>query len=355
MDHGGDLTEARARFGGGTEDWLDLSTGINPFAYPYAPADLAEGLARLPSREALDKLLGAAAAAYDVPADARILAASGTQALIQWLPVLADAGPVAIFGPTYDEHARSWARAGHPVLACDRDLSAAGQSGQVPPLPAAARHLIVVSPNNPDGHEVDLDTIGRLAGDVARRDGWLVIDESFAETGDGPGATALCARWPVIVLRSFGKFYGLAGLRLGFLIGPPAIVAACRAALGPWSVSTPALTIGTHALADRDWARSMRAHLGREAALLDAVLTGAGLRPAGGTPLYRLTRHDEAGRIHEELAASRIWVRRFDWDRRLLRFGLPPGEAARARLAEALDAAMGRPAIKGLASGRGLG
>ncbi|MGU9979142.1 threonine-phosphate decarboxylase CobD [Phreatobacter sp. HK31-P] len=326
MQHGGDLTTAMAVHGGTREAWLDLSTGINPFAWPV-PRDLpVDAWTSLPTRGALDRLLAAARRAYAVRSDVAILAAPGTQSLIQWLPQLAPDGPVAIVQPTYAEHALAWRRAGHEVIG----------SSPAMPLPDAVRHLVIVNPNNPDGHLFGQDTLADLAAAVAKRGGWLVVDESFIDVTPEASAVALCADRPVLILRSFGKFYGLAGLRLGFLIARPAIAEPVAEAFGPWSVAGPALEIGAAALADAAYALMMRSRLTEEAVALDAVLQRAGLDVVGGTTLFRLVRHPAARKLHAALARGHIWVRRFDWDDQLLRFGLPPGDEARQRLAAAL-------------------
>lgn len=326
MQHGGDLTTAMAVHGGTREVWLDLSTGINPFAWPVPGSLLPEAWTSLPTQRALDRLLAAARHAYAVPEGVAIVAAPGTQSLIQWLPQLAPDGPVAIVQPTYAEHALAWRRAGHEVIAASAAM----------PLPDAVRHLVVVNPNNPDGHLFGQDRLADLAVSVAGRGGWLVIDESFIDVVPEASAVALCLGLPVLILRSFGKFYGLAGLRLGFLLAGPDIAGQVAEALGPWSVAGPALAIGAAALGDDAYARTMRARLAREAAELDSLLGEAGLDVVGGTTLYRLVRHRDARTLHEVLARRHIWVRRFDWDDGLLRFGLPPDDLARRRLAAAL-------------------
>ncbi|HEY0329094.1 MAG TPA: threonine-phosphate decarboxylase CobD [Rhodopseudomonas sp.] len=324
MKHGGDLTEAMARHGGAWQ-WLDLSTGINPWPWPITPvAD--DAWQRLPSRADEAALLEAARAAYAVPAETSIVAAAGTQSLIQWLPYLAAPGAVAIVGPTYSEHAAAWRNAGREVIAID----------QLCELPREVRHAVIVNPNNPDGRIVDCAGLAAAAATLQARGGWLVIDEAFADVAPAISAVALCADLPIVILRSFGKFYGLGGLRLGFAVAAPAIADRISTAIGPWSCSGPAQRIGAAALRDQAWAEATRAALTQQAAKLDVILHAAGLMLAGGTTLYRLTRHRDALRIHAALARQQIWCRSFDWADDLLRFGLPPDDAARDRLAAAL-------------------
>lgn len=315
-----------ARFGGARADWLDLSTGINPHPWP-APAVPDRFWRSLPAEADLRALLDVARHAYGAPAGVEIVAAPGTQALIQWLPVLAPPGAVAVFGPTYSEHALSFARAGRDV----REIAGADGGLDAP-------NLVVVNPNNPDGRMLGPDALARLGEAAARHGGWLVVDESFMDLTPAATAAALCAGLPVVILRSFGKFYGLAGLRLGFALARADIAARIGSALGPWAVAGPALAIGAQALGDAAWAGSMRAALAREAGRLDRILALAGCEARGGTDLFRLVSHPEAAALHGHLAAQRIWVRRFERDARLLRFGLPGSEAAEARLAGALAA-----------------
>jgi cobalamin biosynthetic protein CobC len=329
MKHGGDLTEAMARYGGSPRMWLDLSTGVNPWPWPV-PATLAADLwQRLPSRADEEALIAAAREAYAIPAGAWIVAASGTQSLIQWLPQLASDGPVAIVEPTYNEHAPAWRIAGHDVIAC-ADLD---------DLPPAVRHVVVVNPNNPDGRVISRAVLARIAALVKQRGGWLVVDEAFADVEPQTSVIELCADWPVVVLRSFGKFYGLAGLRLGFAVAPPQIARQIALALGPWACSGPALTIGAAALRDREWGDRARVTIQQQARKLDDVLAGAGFEIVGGTGLFQLARRADASKVHTSLAAQHIWCRRFERADDLLRFGLAPDDRALERLAAALASA----------------
>jgi cobalamin biosynthesis protein CobC len=327
MKHGGDLTEAIVRHGGAPGSWLDLSTGINPWPWPI-PQHLPESAwRRLPSRAETEALKTAARKTYGVPDGTDMVAASGTQALIQLLPYLAVPGPVAIVGPTYSEHGAAWRNAGHPVIAID-DLEA---------CPESVVHAVVVNPNNPDGRVTDRAALARMATQLKGRGGWLVVDEAFADVNPAISAVALCPDWPVLILRSFGKFYGLAGLRLGFAVGAPDMVGRIAAALGPWPCSGPALLIGAAALGDQPWAERTRRALDQQVRRLDEVLVTGGFTIAGGTSLFRLARHPHASKLHAALARRHIWCRSFDWADDLLRFGLPADAAGLDRLAFALS------------------
>ncbi|WP_445599775.1 threonine-phosphate decarboxylase CobD [Azospirillum sp. A39] len=322
--HGGDLDAARAAFPGAPEPWLDLSTGINPWPYPLPPLP-ADAWTRLPGRAAEEGLRAAAAAAYGAPSPAHVAAAPGSQALIQLLPRLRPRGDVAVLGPTYAEHARGWAAAGHTV----RTVATADAA-------ADADVLVVVNPNNPDGRVVPSAVLLDLAGRMAARGGWLVVDEAFADVAPDASVAAAADRPGLVVLRSFGKFYGLAGLRLGFALAPPPLAAAVRDAAGPWAVAGPALAVGTAALADRAWGERTRRRLAAAAAALDRRLAAAGLTVEGGTPLFRLVRDARAPALFAALGAAGILVRRFAERPDRLRIGLPADDAAAARLEAAL-------------------
>jgi cobalamin biosynthetic protein CobC len=325
MKHGGDLTEAMARYGGTPQMWLDLSTGVNPWPWPI-PADLPGAVwQRLPSRADEEALIAAARDAYSIPAGAEVVAAPGTQSLIQWLPQLASGGPVAVVEPTYNEHAPAWRMAGHEVIAV----------ASLDELPEGVRHAVVVNPNNPDGRVTSRATLGRVAALLQERGGWLVVDEAFADVQPEISSIELCADLPVVVLRSFGKFYGLAGMRLGFAVASPDIAERISPALGPWPCSGPALAIGAAALRDHEWADRTRDALRHQARETDAVLAAAGFRVVGGTDLFRLAQRTDANKVHASLAAQHIWCRRFEWAADLLRFGLPSHTSDLDRLARA--------------------
>jgi cobalamin biosynthetic protein CobC len=322
-DHGGDLVHAELLFGH-HDEWLDLSTGINPWPYPFSPPS-REAWTRLPDGAVVGRLLAAAADTYGAPTPDHVVAAPGSQALIQLLPRLRPASDVAILGPTYGEHEASWSAAGHRV----RVVSGADELRD-------CEVAVLCNPNNPDGRVLDPEMLRRLAGELAARGGWLVVDEAFADVAPGMSLAPGVDQPGCIVLRSFGKFFGLAGVRLGFALAAPAICASIRQGLGPWAVSGPACRIGAEALGDGAWMAETRSRLARQRLRLDRVLHEAGLEVAGGTDLYRLVLVPDAARIHRVLGAAGILVRRFEDHPRWLRFGLPGDDAALGRLAAAL-------------------
>lgn len=317
--HGGDLATARALFPDAPGPWIDLSTGINPIPYPLPELPLSLWT-RLPGADDEAALIAAARAAYRVPDHVGIVAAPGTQILIELLPRLAPSGPVAILGPTYAEHGHAWRKAGFAVA-------------EAAALEEAAT-IVVVNPNNPDGRALSRAELADLAALCAARGGLLVVDEAFA---DFTPETSTVPELPpgAIVLRSFGKTYGLAGLRLGFAIGAAELMARLRAALGPWSVAGPALQVGAQALADAEWLASAGRERARDAARLDALLAPHG-RILGGTSLFRLLETPAAPALFTRLGRHGIYVRRFQNAPDRLRFGLPGDDAGWSRLQTAL-------------------
>jgi cobalamin biosynthesis protein CobC len=325
--HGGDLGVARQQFPDAPMPWLDLSTGINPIAYPI---DISpEVFARLPDASAIACLQAAAAEAYGAKNAAHIVCAPGSQAAIQWLPQLVRAKRVAILGVSYQEYPAVWRAAGADVIVVQQVGELVGPTVDL---------AVVVNPNNPDGRLIDSVTLVDIAAEMARRGGLLVVDEAFMDVMR-PNMS-LVPRLPArgaMVLRSFGKAYGLAGLRLGFVAAEIDLANKFRAALGPWAVSGPAVEIATRALNDKAWLAETLARLESDAARLDALLTKAGFDILGGTPLFRLATHQRARQWFEILARRGILARPFPEHRDWLRFGLPGRETDWVRLADALS------------------
>jgi cobalamin biosynthetic protein CobC len=317
-EHGGNLDLAQQRFGGCAADWIDLSTGINRLPYPVGEID-AHHWQALPSRSEIDALHQAAQHAYRTTAP--IVAMGGAQAAIQLLPQLAPRGRVRILAPTYNEYA--------PVL------SAAGweveEVGALDAL-AGANLAILVNPNNPDGRRYSPKDLLALL----RRVGHLVIDESFVDAVPELSLASEAGQPRLLILRSFGKFYGLAGLRLGFAIGHADDIGKLAAVSGPWPVSGAAIAIGSRALRDDAWAKATSARLARDCVRLDDMVQSLGWRLVGGAPLFRLYETPDARAALDKLASGQIWSRVFAQNPTWLRLGLPGVEAEWSRLAEVL-------------------
>ncbi|MDN5569036.1 MAG: threonine-phosphate decarboxylase CobD [Paracoccus sp. (in: a-proteobacteria)] len=317
-DHGGNLDEAQNRFGHGV--WIDLSTGINRRPWPV-PAISDRAWRDLPTRQAESQLIAVAASWYGC-APEKLLAVAGASAAIQLLPRVLPAGRAAVLTPTYNEHAASLAAAGWQVTPCPTLAEMQG-----------ADLAVVVNPNNPDGQEFDPHALRDLAGKVAH----LIVDESFA---DPRPDLSLAPHLPVncTLLRSFGKFWGLAGVRLGFVIGAPDLLAQVAQAAGPWPVNGPALQIATAAMADLSWADDTITYHSEASLRLDHLALGAGWTPAGGTHLFRLYDTPDASAAQDRLARAQIWSRRFPYSAQWLRLGVPGNRPEWDRVIAALKA-----------------
>lgn len=307
-DHGGNLSAAMAEFGGTRGDWIDLSTGINPQPYPL-PVFNADDWSALPDAAALADLEQAARRFWSIPESAAVLAAPGASALIAAMPALAAPRWVEISPPTYNEHAAAFVARNWQV----RDHG-----------PAEAR--VVVHPNNPDGRLWKADELTAPL---------TIIDESFCDICPDHSLIHMADRTGVVVLKSFGKFWGLAGMRLGFAIGEPRLIRQLSSWQGPWAVSGPALRTGALALRDDDWAAATRARLSQDAARLDRLALSRGAQLVGGTDLFRLYSVDNAAAWQQRLARAHIWSRIFPYSSNFLRLGLPPAEGW-SRLEDAL-------------------
>ena len=325
--HGGALDLMRARFPQAPEPWIDLSTGINPWPYPL-DSPQPEVLQRLPTATATAACRDAMAETFGAPAEC-VLPIPGSELLIRLLPTLLrprHGTRVAITRPTFADHAEVWRAAGCRVIETSDPLDAL----------ASTDFVVLCNPNNPDGRVWNPDRLEAAQATLAERRGWLIVDEAYADVRPDLSMAARGGRAGLIILRSFGKFFGLPGLRLGALIAPQDTLETVRQYLGIWSVSGPALAAGTQAYRDCDWQQSTRHRLATARVRLDAVLNPTGLRVVGGTALFRFVEVDNAGSVWHRLAKCGISVRRFDWSRSRLRIGLPPDADAGARLAQAL-------------------
>ena len=323
LEHGGNLRDAAIRFGRAPEDWIDLSTGINPHWYPVPPL-AANAWHRLPEPD--PALALAAAGYYGAPL---MLPVAGTQAAIQALPRLRPPSRVVVAAPSYAEHAHHWAWAAHGHAM--RQVPYAELDCAV----ADCDVLLVCNPNNPTGATVAPQRLLAWADQLAARGGWLVVDEAFGDVTPQASVGAWSGRPGLIVLRSVGKFFGLAGLRLGFVAAHPDLLDALAELLGPWSVSGPAQQIGRAALRDRAWQAGMRVQLQAGGARLHALLAAHAI-DGSGCALFQWWPEARAEAFWQHMAERGIWVRLFQQAARGIRLGLPPDEAAWRRLEQAL-------------------
>ena len=321
LEHGGRLRRAARQYGIAKEDWLDLSTGINPNGWPVTvvPGDIWQ---RLPQDD--DELNDAARGYY---CTSQLMAVAGSQAAIQALPMLRPPAQVALVATSYAEHAHAWQRHGHQVISVA--ATAIMQAGP------AAQVVVIVNPNNPTGNLISVGELLRLHAQLAVRGGWLVVDEAFIDAMPEHSLAAAYPRPGLIVLRSLGKFFGLAGTRVGFVLAEQAVLQPLAELLGPWTIAAPSRYVATLTLRDTAWQDTARKALPLAAQRLADLLRASGLAPNGGCALFQWVCCEDAASVHEQLAQQGILTRLFDTPSSL-RFGLPRDEMLWARLTQAL-------------------
>jgi cobalamin biosynthesis protein CobC len=258
-----------------------------------------------------------------------MLPVAGTQAAIQALPRLRAHSRVVVSAPSYAEHAHCWRQAGHAV----REVPYASLEQNV----EEADVMVVCNPNNPTGATVAPERLLAWAKNLSSRNGWLVVDEAFGDVEPQASVASSTDMPGLIVLRSVGKFFGLAGLRLGFVAAEAALLSRLAEWIGPWSVSGPAQMIGRAALEDRAWQEATRMQLLQAGARLQHMLAGQGI-DASGTALYRWWPEPQAEDFRGHMSAHGIWVRLFPDKGRGIRIGLPGDESGWQRLHDALSA-----------------
>ncbi|PKO93762.1 MAG: threonine-phosphate decarboxylase [Betaproteobacteria bacterium HGW-Betaproteobacteria-10] len=325
LEHGGQLREAAAHYRIPRENWLDLSTGINPTAWPVPTLSMA-CWHRLPESDD-----GLEAAAADYYGNTNLLPVAGSQAAIQLLPMLLPRAVVACISPIYAEHPKAWSQAGHRLRFLQNALLPRA-------LSAATPYVLLCNPNNPTADRHPQAIALDAAKQLNKRGGWLIVDEAFIDTTPDDSLTPLAGTDEapnLIVLRSLGKFFGLAGARLGFLFAAPEIRRKMAELMGPWTVAGPAREAGRLALRDTNWQKTMRPQLLAASQRLVALLTPFG--EVKSTALFAALTTAHSSELHEFLATRGILTRRFE-QQPLLRLGLPGHESEWERLSNALNA-----------------
>ncbi|HAO26330.1 MULTISPECIES: threonine-phosphate decarboxylase CobD [unclassified Methylophaga] len=323
LNHGGRIQANSKQYGIPVNDWLDLSTGINPHGWPvpeFIPTTLWQ---RLP--EAEDDLIEKAKAYYQCE---HILPMAGSQSAIQLLPRMRPACRVAILSPAYQEYRYCWQQAGHAVSELE--------SFELDQLIDHFDVVIVVHPNNPTGETFSSDCLLNWYQRLQKRGGWLIVDEAFIDIAPAHSLASLPVMNGLIILRSLGKFFGLAGLRVGFVITHPVVLNQLTEKSGPWPIASVSRWIASQALADTDWQKQSRQYLPQYAQRLFDLLTEYDLKPTGGCGLFQWIKTDKASHIHQQLAQQGILCRLFDAPA-ALRFGLPASEHEWLRLETALQ------------------
>ena len=319
-EHGGNIDEAAKRYGVNADEMYDLSTGISPIAYD-CPLPSSAAYQALPVATKLEALCAAARHAYDVPQHAAICAGAGSQALLSALPYLMDK-PRLVWcpEPTYNEHRHRWELAGHHV-----DGGA--------DCPADADIIILGQPNNPSGRLWSQSEMMGYLAHVKDRGGFLVIDEAFADPVAGASFMAHAGDEALIILRSVGKFYGLAGLRVGFAIGGVSRIESLTDVIGPWPISGPAQDVACQALLDDTWREAHQKRLIVMAQEMHDLMQEVGLTSIAHTPLFVTISHPKAHDLHHYLAQHGFWTRIYQNDKTMLRLGLLADRQAFRKLA----------------------
>ncbi len=322
LKHGGRLLEAVQQYQIPLAKWLDLSTGINPNGYsiPAIPDSIWQ---RLP--EDLDELISAAQQYYQC---SDILAVAGSQAAIQSLPLLRPAGTTGIVTASYAEHAYAWKKAGHKIL----NIPAHEVEQSINQLDT----LVLVNPNNPTAQTFTEKQCLSWLKNLNQRKGWLIIDEAFIDCTPELSLSKLAPLEGLIILRSIGKFFGLAGLRAGFVLAEPTILKSLNELLGPWTISNPSRFVCAHALQDKAWQEQTRQQLQQQSQRLNLLLTKFQLSPTGSTQLFQWVQSEHAILTHQQLAKQAVLTRHFNQPASL-RFGLPANESGWQHLEYALQ------------------
>lgn len=322
LEHGGRLQRAVQQYGIAREGWLDLSSGIAPWSYAIPEIPL-RAWARLPETD--DGLEQAAAQYYGFEP---VLPVAGSQAAIQALPQLRAHSKVGVLSPCYAEHAEGWRRAGHELLELHED--------QVEQALESLDVLVVVNPNNPTGRLVPAEQLLAWHARLARRGGWLLVDEAFMDNTPQHSIAAKAGRPGLVVLRSFGKFFGLAGVRLGFVLAHQALLQQLAERLGPWTVSGPTRILGQACLLDSAAHQQQIARCNAASQRLAELLSAAGFAPTGSCDLFQYLVTDQALQLHEFMARRGILLRLFT-SPASLRFGLPATAQDFQRLEQAFN------------------
>jgi len=331
LHHGGQILSAVEKYKIAREDWLDLSTGLNPNAWPV-PSISADLWQALPEED--DGLQAAACHYYGCDA---CLPVAGSQAAIQTLPTLRSYSKVGVISPTYAEHEYNWRQAGHDVI----PLSLDEVEQQINRLDV----LLVINPNNPTGHVISTEQLLDWYQTLSSRGGWLVVDEAFMDVTPEKSLVSSGIKPGLIILRSIGKFFGLAGIRCGFVISDNEMLQRLSQKLGPWTLSGVTRFIATQALLDKTWQDDSRKSIVESSKRLNNMLSQVGLTPRGGTALFQWVEHEQAKDLYQAFAEKGVLIRLFAKQGKMtkpsLRFGLPKNEKQWQQLSETLTSLSG--------------
>lgn len=315
LQHGGGLNKAAKKYNIPLDNWVDCSTGINPNSWPI-PKLPQRVFHRLP--EADDNLHEVARHYYQAVS---LLAIPGSQSVIQLLPQLRSTCRVAVPETGYAEHAHAWEKAGHNVVYLNGETEAINKN--IPLFDV----LIIINPNNPTGKLFSVDNLLSWHHQLAKKGGWLIVDEAFIDTRPEHSLAQYSQRKGLIILRSLGKFFGLAGIRSGFVLAESELLLTINNALGPWCVSGPSRFITLHALQDKKWQNETAKKLKQQSIRLKKIIENDLQKKYAnstlkGADLFQTLCCKNAKSLHEALAYHGIFTRLLD-NEKGVRFGLP--------------------------------
>lgn len=318
LAHGGNLRQVAKKYGYPIEQWLDLSTGINPSG--FKPAPLSDACwQRLPEND--DGLIEAALNYYG---QSNFVLTPGSQWMIQNLPAIKetlvgpeqiDIGPVLLPKQGYQEHRLAWQESGFDI-----------EYYEAQPTISQLNHCsvcVVIQPNNPTGQCYDQSQLNDWLAILKDNEAWLVVDEAFVDCTPDKSMLDRSGEEGLIVLRSIGKFFGLAGIRIGCIFAWTALLEKVNAAMGPWAISHPSREVAIQAFHNINWQRyAIEKCHDQSKKLRDVLIKYFQIKPTG-TALFQTVYLDRSEEIFEHLCQHKILVRLLDCQTGL-RFGLPP-------------------------------
>lgn len=333
FDHGGDLSSVKEKYSDARYPWIDLSTGINPRAYPWEKkidlTALAGYAAKLPQSSDVKKCTSIWLKYLNVKDRNNWLLTAGSQAIINILPSIFPDHKGIILKPNYNEYERTWCRHLREYTTITRDKFDVN-------LLANNSVVMITNPNNPDAHLWQLEQIIHIANELAEKNGFLVLDEAYTDLCTDISLTTCSIPDNVLLLRSLGKFFGLAGLRIGLTKLPSKLYAKTADDMGPWTVSSISMAIAQMALSDTEWISNTLKSLKLNMEKLESILLEHDFKIIGNTDLYCLVQHEQSSMVVDKLNRSGIYVRTFSDNPSLIRFGLPKNDIEYKRLQEAL-------------------
>jgi len=334
---------------------LDANEGPCPDADALSLLASAPGesLRRYPDAGGLERAI---AARWGVAAERVVVTNGGDDAIDRLCRCVLEPGrSLLVHEPTFEMIARSARLADGEVRAVPWPGGALDVEGYREAITPGVALVAVVSPNNPTGSVVGVDGLRRIAAAARARGALLLADLAYVEYTDEDPTPALLEEPNAVVVRTFSKALGLAGLRVGYAIAPEPVCGWLRAAGSPFPVAGPSLLVASRALADQP--ASHVARVREERALLADHLAsrGAGVEPSQAN--FMLVRVDDAEGVWRRLLEAGVSVRRFGVGRGLddaLRVTMPGHAEGFGRLLEAFDYALGagpKPEPAGQATG----